>query len=313
MIGMRADSSMAIRVSNLTKKYNDLTAVDSISFEVRKGEIFGFIGPNGAGKTTTVRMLTGVIKPAEGEALVMGYEAGTLKAKQAAGVVPEMANAYADLSGWKNMNLMGKIYGIPKSVIKDRSEELLKKVNLYLRKDEPVRAYSKGMKQRLILVMALISDPEIIFLDEPTVGLDVQSTRMIRGFLQKLNGDGKTIFLTTHQMEEADQLCSRIAIIDRGVIVKIDSPEKIRTAIRGMHSVEVSFDRVVDHRFLSSLAEVKSLKKTGGKYRLYTENPGKTVVSLAKQVSAMNMSIMSLNVLPPSLEDAFLALIGRRE
>ncbi len=313
MIGMRADSSMAIRVSNLTKKYNDLTAVDSISFEVRKGEIFGFIGPNGAGKTTTVRMLTGVIKPAEGEALVMGYEAGTLKAKQAAGVVPEMANAYADLSGWKNMNLMGKIYGIPKSVIKDRSEELLKKVNLYLRKDEPVRAYSKGMKQRLILVMALISDPEIIFLDEPTVGLDVQSTRMIRGFLQKLNGDGKTIFLTTHQMEEADQLCSRIAIIDRGVIVKIDSPEKIRTAIRGMHSVEVSFDRVVDHRFLSSLAEVKSLKKTGDKYRLYTENPGKTVVSLAKQVSAMNMSIMSLNVLPPSLEDAFLALIGRRE
>ncbi|MFO7866226.1 MAG: ATP-binding cassette domain-containing protein [Candidatus Aminicenantes bacterium] len=304
---------MAIRVSNLTKKYNDLTAVDSISFEVRKGEIFGFIGPNGAGKTTTVRMLTGVIKPAEGEALVMGYEAGTLKAKQAAGVVPEMANAYADLSGWKNMNLMGKIYGIPKSVIKDRSEELLKKVNLYLRKDEPVRAYSKGMKQRLILVMALISDPEIIFLDEPTVGLDVQSTRMIRGFLQKLNGDGKTIFLTTHQMEEADQLCSRIAIIDRGVIVKIDSPEKIRTAIRGMHSVEVSFDRVVDHRFLSSLAEVKSLKKTGDKYRLYTENPGKTVVSLAKQVSAMNMSIMSLNVLPPSLEDAFLALIGRRE
>lgn len=313
MIGMRADSSMAIQVSNLTKKYNDLTAVDSISFEVRKGEIFGFIGPNGAGKTTTVRMLTGVIKPAEGEALVMGYEAGTLKAKQAAGVVPEMANAYADLSGWKNMNLMGKIYGIPKSVIKDRSEELLKKVNLYLRKDEPVRAYSKGMKQRLILVMALISDPEIIFLDEPTVGLDVQSTRMIRGFLQKLNGDGKTIFLTTHQMEEADQLCSRIAIIDRGVIVKIDSPEKIRTAIRGMHSVEVSFDRVVDHRFLSSLAEVKSLKKTGDKYRLYTENPGKTVVSLAKQVSAMNMSIMSLNVLPPSLEDAFLALIGRGE
>ena len=287
--------------------------MDHISFEVRKGEIFGFLGPNGAGKTTTVRMLTGVIKADQGKALVMGYEAGTLKAKQLAGVVPEMANAYVDLSGWKNMSLMGEIYGIPEKVIKDRSEELLRRVNLYSRKDKPVRTYSKGMKQRLILVMALISDPEILFLDEPTAGLDVQSTRMIRDFLLELNNDGKTIFLTTHQMEEANQLCGRIAIIDRGVIVKIDSPERIRNAIRGKHSVEVSFNRVADDHFFMSLSEVISVKKTGDKYRLYTENPGKTVVSLVKQASALDMEIVSLNILSPSLEDAFVALTSGGE
>ena len=311
MNNMKIDSSIAIKVSNLTKKYRELTAVDHINFEVRKGEIFGFLGPNGAGKTTTVRMLTGVIEADGGKALVMGYEAGSLKAKQVTGVVPEMANAYVDLSGWKNMKLMGKLYGMPKNVIEDRSEELLRMVNLYSRKEEPVRSYSKGMRQRLILVMSLVSDPEILFLDEPTSGLDVQSSRMIRDFLQERNSDGKTIFLTTHQMEEANQLCDRIAIINRGVIVKTDSPERIRTAIKGMHSIEVSFDHLVDDHFLTSLSGVESVKKTGDKYRLYTGDPGKTVVSLVKQVSDRNMEIVSFNVLSPSLEDAFVALTGR--
>lgn len=162
---------MAIQVFGLTKNYGELTAVNLVSFDVRKGEIFGFLGPNGAGKTTTVRIITGVLKADKGEALVMGHKAGTLKAKQISGVVPEMANAYVDLSGWMNMALMGEIYGAPKNAIKYRSEELLKKVNLYPRKDQPVRTYSKGMKQRLILCMALISDPKILFLDEPTAFL----------------------------------------------------------------------------------------------------------------------------------------------
>jgi ABC-2 type transport system ATP-binding protein len=308
---MGTHSAIAIKVSGLTKKYGKLTAVDHISLEVKKGEIFGFLGPNGAGKTTTIRMLTGVIEADGGKALVMGYEAGSLKAKQVTGVVPEMANAYVDLSGWKNMKLMGKLYGMAKNVIEDRSEELLRKVNLYSRKEEPVRSYSKGMRQRLILVMSLISDPEILFLDEPTSGLDVQSSRMIRDFLQELNNTGKTIFLSTHQMEEANQLCDRLAIINRGVIVKIDSPERIRIAIKGMHSVEVSFNRLVDDHFLSSLSGVKSVRRMGDKYRLYTEDPGKTVVSLVKQVTDRNMEIVFLNVLSPSLEDAFVALTGR--
>ncbi|MFW6140144.1 MAG: ATP-binding cassette domain-containing protein [Acidobacteriota bacterium] len=310
---MTANDSMAIQVSSLTKNYGKLTAVDRVSFDVPKGEIFGFLGPNGAGKTTTVRIITGVLKADKGEALVMGYEAGTLKAKQIAGVVPEMANAYEGLSGWKNMGLMGEIYGVPKNVIKDRSEELLKKVNLYSRKDEPVRTYSKGMKQRLILCMALISDPKILFLDEPTAGLDVQSSRMIKDFLLEFNNDGKTIFLTTHQMEEANQLCDKVAILDQGVIVKIDTPERIRTEIKGMHSVEVSFEGAVNPHFFNSVTGVKSLKKKGDKYRMHTEKPGKTVVSLVNQASASDMEIVSLNVLSPSLEDAFLALTRKEE
>ena len=176
-----------------------------------------------------------------------------------------------------------------------------------------MKSYSKGMRQRLILVMSLISDPEILFLDEPTSGLDVQSSRMIRDFLQERNKAGKTIFLTTHQMEEANQLCDRIAIINRGVIVKIDSPEGIRAAIKGMHSVEIRFDRLIDDHFLTSLSGVKSVKKIGDKYTLYTGDSGKTVVSLGKQVSDRNMEIVSLNVLSPSLEDAFVALTGREE
>jgi len=310
---MTANNTMALQVSNLTKNYSELTAVDRVSFDVLKGEIFGFLGPNGAGKTTTVRIITGVLKADKGEALVMGHKAGTLKAKQISGVVPEMANAYEDLSGWKNMALMGEIYGVPKNAIKARSEELLKKVNLYSRKDKAVRTYSKGMKQRLILCMALISDPEILFLDEPTAGLDVQSSRMIRNFLLEFNSSGKTIFLTTHQMEEANQLCDKVAIIDHGIIVKIDSPERIRTEIKGMHSVEVSFESEINPPFFNSVSGVKSLKKKGDKYRFYTETPGSAVVSLVNQASANNKEIVSLNVLSPSLEDAFLALTRREE
>jgi ABC-2 type transport system ATP-binding protein len=310
---MTAHDSIAIQVSNLTKNYGELTAVDSVSFDVQKGEIFGFLGPNGAGKTTTVRIITGVLKADKGESLVMGHKAGTLKAKQISGVVPEMANAYVELSGWKNMTLMGEIYGVPKNAIQSRSEELLKKVNLYSRKDEPVRTYSKGMKQRLILCMALISDPDILFLDEPTAGLDVQSSRMIKNFLLELNSSGKTIFLTTHQMEEANHLCDKVAIIDHGALVKIDTPERIRTEIKGMHSVEVSFEGEVHPHFFNSVSGVKSLKKKGDKYRFYTDKPESTVVSLVKQASSKKMEIVSLNVLSPSLEDAFLALTRREK
>jgi ABC-2 type transport system ATP-binding protein len=307
---MKPDSKAAVSVSNLTKCYGNLTAVDHISFEVITGEIFGFLGPNGAGKTTTARILTGVIKADEGEAQVLGYQAGTLKAKQETGVVPEMANAYLDLSAWKNMKLMGDIYGIPKNTAKKRSEELMKKVNLLSRKDEPVRSFSRGMQQRLILIMCLISDPKIIFLDEPTSGLDVQSSRMIRNYLLDLKNAGKTIFLTTHQMDEANRLCDRIAIINRGVIAKIDSPDRIRTAIKGKHFIETRFDGSVKDHFFNAVLGVKSVKKEGDKYRLYTERPGETIVSLAEKASAENIAIEYLNVISPSLEDAFVALTG---
>ena len=298
----------AIEVRNLTKRYDGLTAVDNICFEVRKGELFGFLGPNGAGKTTTVRIITGVIKADDGTALVMGSRAGSLKAKQVAGVVPEMANAYNDLSGWKNLLLMAELYGIASGEAKERGEVLLKDLGLLERKDGLVKTYSKGMKQRLILGMALISDPQILFLDEPTSGLDVQSTRLIKSLIKSLNDKGKTVFLTTHDMDEANQLCDRVAIINKGKIVAIDAPERLRIATSGRRSVEVSFTDSVSVNNLARLPSVNEVQKIGDKYRLYTDDPGDLVVTLVNFSASNKLKIISLNILAPSLEDAFVAL-----
>jgi ABC-2 type transport system ATP-binding protein len=303
--------SVAIEVRDLTKRYDGLIAVDAISFEVKKGELFGFLGPNGAGKTTTVRMLTGVIKADSGNALVMGSRAGSLKAKQIAGVVPEMANAYNDLSGWNNLMLVAELYGIASGKAKERSESLLRSLGLLERKDSLVKTYSKGMKQRLILGMALISDPEILFLDEPTSGLDVQSARLIKDMLRSLNAGGKTVFLTTHDMDEANQLCDRVAIINKGKMVAIDAPERLRMATSGRHSVEVSFTESVSPETLAQLPGVNEVQKVGDKYRLYTESPGELVVGLVNHSCMVGLKIVSLNILAPSLEDAFVTLTDK--
>ena len=307
------DNEVAIEVANLTKRYGELVAVDHISFTVKRGEFFGFLGPNGAGKTTTVRMLTGVIRADEGKASILQYKAGGLQAKQVTGVVPEMANAYADLSAWNNLMLMAELYGIPAGVARERAASLLQETGLYPRRDSLVKTYSKGMKQRLILCLALISDPEVLFLDEPTSGLDVQSSRLIREVLQHLNAKGKTIFLTTHDMDEANQLCERVAIINEGKIVAIDAPEKLRMAMSSLHSVEVSFDNMVSPEALANIPGVNTAKKLGDKWRLYTNSPGELVISLINYSTSNGLKIISLNTLAPSLEDAFMALTEKRE
>jgi ABC-2 type transport system ATP-binding protein len=302
------NNNVAIKAVKLSKYYGELVAVDRVNFSVMRGEFFGFLGPNGAGKTTTVRMLTGVITGDEGSALILGHKVGSLKAKQVTGVVPEMANAYADLSGWNNLMLMSELYGIPTGVARERGASLMQEMGLYPRRDSLVKTYSKGMKQRLILCMALVSDPEVLFLDEPTSGLDVQSARSIKDMLQGLNAGGKTIFLTTHDMDEANQLCDRVAIINEGKIIAIDAPQKLRMAMRGMHSVEVSFDNVVNSEVLTSIPGVNAVEKMGDKWRLYTPNPGELVVSLVNYSSSHGLKVISLTTLEPSLEDAFVAL-----
>jgi ABC-2 type transport system ATP-binding protein len=310
--GIESNNSIAIQVENLTKYYGKLLAVDHISFKVKKGELFGFLGPNGAGKTTTIRMLTGVIRADEGSAIILGSKAGSLKAKQVVGVLPEMANAYPDLSGLKNLMFMAELYGVPISVARERGMDLLQTIGLIARKDDLVKTYSKGMKQRLILCMALISDPAMLFLDEPTSGLDVQSARLIKELLSSLNATGKTIFITTHDMDEANQLCHRVAIINQGKIVAIDAPEKLRLAIGGIHSVEVSFSDSVMPETLAKLPAVDTVKMLGDKYRLYTTDPGELIVSLIDYSRSSGLKIVSLNTIAPSLEDAFVALTERR-
>ncbi len=308
MLDATSTGRPAIEVRGLTKNYGVTPAVDGVSFEVRSGELFGFLGPNGAGKTTTVRILTGVIQADKGNASIMGFPAGSLKAKQLAGVVPEMANAYADLSGWDNMMLMATLYGIALGYARERGVRLLESLGLFERKDSAVKTYSKGMRQRLVLGMALISEPQVLFLDEPTSGLDVQSARLIKDMLRSLTDEGKTIFLTTHDMDEANQLCDRVAIINRGRIVAIDAPERLRMATSSRHSVEVSFSKGVTAEELASLPGVNAVQKSADKYRLYTDAPGELVVTLANHSSATGLKIVSLNILVPSLEDAFVAL-----
>jgi ABC-2 type transport system ATP-binding protein len=300
----------AIEAIDLTKKYGELLAVDHINFAVKNGEIFGFLGPNGAGKTTTVRMFTGIIKPTSGEAYIMGYniETETLQAKQLTGNVPEMSNAYVDLSAWRNLIFSAELYGIPKHERAPRAEKLLKEFGLFERRDQRTKAFSKGMKQRLVICMALISDPQILFLDEPTSGLDVESTRIIKERLRELNRNGATIFINTHNMEEANALCNKVAIINRGRIVMIESPEKLRNNIRGLQSVEVLFNKPVDPNVLLKHTGANDAKQVGDKVRLYTEDPDEVISSLSKLAKLSGMKILALNTLTPSLEDVFIKI-----
>jgi ABC-2 type transport system ATP-binding protein len=302
------DDRLAIEVDSLTKRYGPLLAVDHISFSVRKGECFGFLEPNGAGKTTTLRMLTGVICADGGDASISGYPAGSLRAKQVTGVVPEMANAYGKLSAWENLMLVADLYGLRRHSVREKAASLLQDMGLIKRKGDPAKTYSKGMKQRLILCMALVSDPEVLFLDEPTSGLDVQSARLIRDMLRRLNQQGKTIFLTTHDMDEANELCDRVAIIKEGKLVAVDAPERLRMITSGVHSVEVSFDGAVAPGDMDKLPGVTAVSKAGDKFRLYTADPGQLVSTLVNYSCSRNIKIVTLNTLAPSLEDAFVAL-----
>jgi ABC-2 type transport system ATP-binding protein len=308
-------SMNAIEVDNLTKLFDDFTAVDHLDFEVKNGEIFGFLGPNGAGKTTTARMLTGIIKPSSGKVRIMGLDIrqDPIKAKQIMGVVPELSNAYTELTAWNNLQFMAELYGVPGKDARQRAEELLGKFDLYERKDHKVRTFSKGMKQKLILAMSLMNDPEILFLDEPTSGLDVISARLIKDMVLELNKEGKTIFLTTHYMEEANQLCSRVAIINHGKIAAIDAPEKLKMRIGGLEWVEVSFDMPVDASDFSDLSGVIDIRMSGDKLRLYTNEPGRTIYQLVDYSRSNDLEIVMLNTLTPTLEDVFIKLTEEME
>jgi len=304
----------AIKASDLTKSYGEICAIDHLAFEVESGEIFGFLGPNGAGKTTTIRILTGVIKPDLGTASIMRYDIlkEPLKAKQVMGILPEMANAYIDLTAWQNLMFLGELYGIPAAPRQRRAEILLKKFGLYERKDHLVKGFSKGMRQRLLICMALINDPAILFLDEPTGGLDVQSARLIRNMLSELNQSGITIFLTTHNMEEANQLCNRVAILNNGRIIALDRPEKLRALSKRLQSIEVAFDKSVDGKSLK-FPGVVQVKEMGDKVRLYTEDPNSLLYQMVGYAQANGLKFVTLNFLTPSLEDVFVTLTGSQE
>jgi ABC-2 type transport system ATP-binding protein len=302
--------SSVIRVESLTRYYGDRLAVDRICFEVQEGELFGFLGPNGAGKTTTQRMLTGVLPPSEGTAYVLDHDMATdpLGAKEHIGVVPEVANPYLELSGWRNMMLAGQLYGLDRRARGERAEKLLGEFELWERRGDIAKSYSKGMRQRLMLAMALLHEPQVLFLDEPTAGLDVASRRVIHQMVRDLAQDGVAVFYTTHNIEEANMLCGRVAIISEGRIAAIDTPESLKAAFAGSQSVQVAFDAPVEADALAHLREVRHVETEGDKLRLYTSSPGVVTMQLVDFARSKSLRVVSLNTAGPSLEEVFVSL-----
>ena len=231
----------AIVIDNLTKKFKDTTAVDGLSLEVQKGELFGLLGPNGAGKTTTINILCGLLEPTSGSARVGGHnvQEETDKVKELIGVCPQDTAVFSYLTGIENVELFGKLYAMPKKKLKKNAGELLGRMGLLDDAKRRVGKYSGGMRRRINLIMALVHDPEIAFLDEPTVGMDPQSRRAVWDFIKELKKQNKTIILTTHYMEEAEELCDRVGIIDYGKLIALGSPEQLKNKFLAKNLEEV--------------------------------------------------------------------------
>jgi ABC-2 type transport system ATP-binding protein len=325
---LSAHSHHAIKVRDLTKTYGrpgrGVLAVDHISFDVRRGEVFGFLGPNGAGKTTTQRMLTTLLEPTEGRIVINGHDLAhePYPVKRQMGLVPEESNVYTELTAWGNLMFTAQLYRVPRSERAARARELLETFGLWEKREVKVEDFSKGMRRRLSIAMAIIHRPTLLFMDEPTPGLDAQSARRIRDLIRQLNAEGTTVFLTTHQIEEANQLCDRVAIIHHGQMAAIDTPEGLKRAFQRVQSVEVALEpdggstppsEAQDHgKPLAALPGVTRPVKMGDKWRLYTEDPSALLPRVMDYARWHDLRVVSLSTLGPSLEDVFLEITGQQ-
>ena len=292
-----------IQVENLTKIYPTgksrppLRAVDGIDFSVHTGEVFGFLGPNGAGKTTTIRMLTGLTRPTSGRATMLGLNlAGDMaRLKKRIGVVPEMSNLYDELSAFDNLVFAMQLYGVPRAERKPRAAALLERFRLSEKQDAPFSKLSRGMKRALTIAAALAHRPPLIFLDEPTTGLDVISARNLRRMIAGLRDEGVTVFLTTHYLEEAERLCDRVAILVKGRIVAMDTVNGLKSAIQETQRVAVEY----------TLADGEN----GAITRHVEAEDFESAIQLALS-QAEGERILALNTLRPTLEEVFIKLTG---
>jgi ABC-2 type transport system ATP-binding protein len=305
-----------IEVSKITKKYGSITAVDDVSFDISSGEIFGFLGPNGAGKTTLIRILTTLVKPTGGNARVAGHD--VVKEEDAVrreiGVVPQAMTSDLDLTGLENMDIYGRFYGMPSTERNERIKYLLGMVGLTSRANDLVATYSGGMRRRLEIARALVHKPEILFLDEPTIGLDPQSRIVIWDFLRMLReGDSMTLFLTTHYMEEAEALCSRVAIIDAGKIIVLGSPEELKSQIPGNDIVSLGVDNLSESLVegIKNLLFVHKVKTEDNSIRVYVDSGAQNLLMLLEEVKARGGKILSATIHEQSLEDVFIHHTGK--
>ena len=310
------EKAKAISVAGITKRFGELVAVDDVSFEVDEGEFFGFLGPNGAGKTTLIRMLTTLLRPTGGKALVSSFDVARdpAEVRRHIGVVPQAMTSDLDLTGYENMDLYGRFYGIRGRERKERIAHLLDKVGLTSRSKDLVATYSGGMRRRLEIARVLVHRPRLLFLDEPTIGLDPQSRRVVWDFLEKLiEGYSMTIFLTTHYMEEAEALCDRVAIIDSGRIIALGSPAELKAQIPGSDIISVTLD-TLPQEVVSAIERVPfvhRVKTEDSSVRVYVDNGARNLPGLIDEVRKAGGTIQSATIHEQSLEDVFIHYTGK--
>lgn len=308
---------IAIQTIDLTKNFKDLVAVDHISIEVKKGEIFGLLGPNGAGKTTLIRMLCTLAAPTEGTAIVGGYDLrhDEDKIRENIGLVSEKMIMYDMLTPRENLKLFGKLYNIPKKKLEARIDELLKLVKMDKWGDKMINTFSTGMKQRINVIRALLNDPNILFLDEPTLGLDPQSTSELRSFIKEINlKNNTTIVLTTHMMVEADLLCDQIAIIDYGKIIALDTSQNLKRKVVGADVLVIELDvanlnneMVLILQKLGAVQQLTRISDTKIRIQVKGDDAFDEIIDIVRKA---NGKITYIKDLEPTLEDVFLHMTG---
>jgi len=304
-----------IIAQNLTRNYGDLLAVDNLNLKIRKGEVFGFLGPNGAGKTTSIKMMVGLLRPTSGSVLIDGEEIGPAD-KRKIGICPQDLVIWDALTCEENLSLMGIMYEVPKDVLKERIEKLLKDLILTDKAKTFASQLSGGMKRRLNLAMALIHDPEIVFLDEPSAGLDPQSRLVLWDYIQSLSHkSGKTVILTTHIMEEADRLSDRIAIIDHGKLLVMDTPENLKEGVGTGDVVEIQLsDPRINGEVISlikCIGEIDEVKDIKGKVRLRALHAVGKLPKIINTIEKIDVEIIDMSIRRNTLEDVFIHLTGR--
>jgi ABC-2 type transport system ATP-binding protein len=301
-----------VDVEGLTKKFGDTTAVDGLTFHIDRGEIFGLLGPNGAGKTTTIRMLCCLISRTSGEARIAGYSIGnkadTLPIRKLIGLVPDNIGLYEEMSAFENLDYYGKLYETPEPRRKKRIDELLTLLDLWEQRDRPVSGYSKGMKQKVAIARALVHDPELLFFDEPTANLDPESSSVVREFILRLKGDGKTIFLNTHNLDEAQRVCDRIGILKTRLLA-LSTPEELEKRVGDSRTViEVE---EVGARILDAVKKLKpvDLGVEDNRLIITIADPRKEIPDYVREIVSAGGRIRSVTQLTPSLEETYLKVV----
>jgi len=313
-----ADAPNAIEVSHIVKKYGDFTAVDDVSFQVKEGEIFGLLGPNGAGKSTLIRMMTTLIPITAGSARIAGHDVTKEAdaARRTIGVIPQAMTSDLDLTVEENLSIYAKLYDVPSKRRKEAIDELLETVDLVKWRDAQTKTLSGGMRRRLEIARGLVHSPKIFFLDEPTTGLDPVSRVAVWEMLNNIKGKRKlTVLITTHYMDEADRLCNRIAIVDHGKLVALDTPEALKASVPGSNVIEAQFDHAPAgwEQKLHGLPNVTSVQNEGsGMYRVLTDNGSSTTTALVEAAVEAGVPVRTLSVQNTTLDDVFVHYTGRQ-